>query len=115
MQAERLQEGHATRRALEETLNQVCTEILCLSHVHYIFNPLHFRSPESWKYRNGSVSDDKWQALARAWVSHPLVPLITCVLVTQSCPKLLTAESFSNKHPALCSHDQCSIHLEPRV
>ncbi len=62
--------GAEKRRALEDSLNSLGTEIHCLTHIHYVFSPLHFRSPESWKFRQQQegVSIERGAALAKGKV-----------------------------------------------
>lgn len=59
------------RKSLESAMNLLGTEGLCISHIHYVFSPLHYRSPESWEYRQHmeGVSVQKEAAHMRARVS----------------------------------------------
>lgn len=67
--------GGVLRRALEDSLNKLGTEVHCLSHIHYVFSPLHFRSPESWKFKQHKqgVSVQKEAALMKARVRLSLL------------------------------------------
>ena len=71
LQAMRLQYGGVKRRALEDALNNLGTEIHCLTHIHYVFSPLHFRSPQNWKFKQlqKGQSVQKEAALSKARVS----------------------------------------------
>lgn len=59
------------RKELQNSLDLVVTEMICIGHVHHVSNPQHYNFQESWVFgRSSSSAPQKKYAIAKAGVSQ---------------------------------------------